>query len=98
MQLTAIQTVLIWNLLHELLEINDESPAFSGWAKRACYVYLQKEITVWNSLSEKEKEAVKDTKLEFPVTPLPVDQLPPHVPDDAYEMLAAFQIGRASYR
>lgn len=88
MQLTPVQIVAIWNSLNAIMEINDPHPSFTGYAKRICFVYLEKEIEIWNSLSVEERKAVMDTKLNIPITKLHVDSLPPYVPDEAYQALA----------
>lgn len=87
MQITAAQSVAIWNTLDQLMEINDPHPPFSGYAKRMCLVYLQKEIEIWNSLSVDERKSIADEKIQIGMRKLRVDELPPHVPDSAYEAL-----------
>lgn len=86
MKVTATQTVQLWNCLNQLLEINDPHPFF-GYAKRLCVVYLRKEVELWNSLSIAEREAIMNEKIEIPVRKVKLNELPPFIPDEAYQAL-----------
>jgi|SRR5690625_2613850 len=86
MKVTATQTVQLWNCLNQLPEINDPH-SFFVYANLLCAVYLRKEVELWNSLTIDERQAIMNEEIEIPVRKVKLDELPPFIPDEAYQAL-----------
>lgn len=83
MKLTLEQCVTIWNVLNQLLDLNNDVSA----KLKGAYVYLQPEIQTYYKLSVKERKAFKDAEINIPIVMITEEDLPPIMPYKLYEAL-----------
>jgi len=90
MKITPIQIIQTWNVLDNLSQVYEGKNEFSTFIKRF-FAYAQSEVKIWNDLSEKEREAIKDKEINLPVEKV---ELPNDLPNYAYDLLKPIAKGK----